>query len=239
MTVAESIAGWLAGTRAERLPREVVETSQKLFLDVAGLCVAARREPYVSATLAAVDDGACTALGHAGGFDAFGAALVNGTAAHGEDFDDTFEGGPVHSGAVIVPAVLAACEREGLGGDRFLVGLATGVELLCRLSLVAPMATHNAGFHPTAVFGAVAAAGAVGAVVRLPAQAIASALGVAGSMASASSNTWRKAPGPSGCMPDGRHSPACGRHSWRVAASSDPGRCSRVPTASIARSRRR
>ena len=58
-----------------------------------------------------------------GSFDAFGAALVNGTAAHGEDFDDTFEGGPVHSGAVIVPAVVAACEREGLGGDRLLVGI--------------------------------------------------------------------------------------------------------------------
>ena len=44
------------------------------------------------------------------------AAFVNGTAAHGEDFDDTFEGGPVHAGAVIVPAVLAACERYGRDG---------------------------------------------------------------------------------------------------------------------------
>ena len=125
--------------------------------------MAARREDYLGATLAAVDRGGpCTVLGHGDGFDAFGAALANGTAAHGEDYDDTFEGGPVHSGAVIVPAVLAVCEREGLGGDRFLVGLTTGVELLCRLSLVAPMATHNAGFHPTAVFGALAAAGGVG-----------------------------------------------------------------------------
>ena len=134
---------------------------------------------------------------HGGGFDAFGAALVNGTAAHGEDFDDTFEGGPVHSGAVIVPAVLAACEREGLGGDRLLVGIVDGVELLCRLSLVAPTATHKAGFHPTAVFGALAAAGAVGAALRLPPAAIASALGIAGSMASGiieylAEGTWTK-----------------------------------------------
>ena len=47
-----------------------------------------------------------------GAMSAAGAAFVNGTAAHGEDFDDTFEGGPVHAGAVIVPAVLAACERH-------------------------------------------------------------------------------------------------------------------------------
>jgi 2-methylcitrate dehydratase PrpD len=182
---AEAVAAWLAQTAPGALPPAAVETARKLCLDVAGLCIAARSEGYVAAALGAVDRGGpCTALGHPGGFDAFGAALVNGTAAHGEDYDDTFEGGPVHSGAVIVPAVIAACEREGLGGDRLLVGIVTGVELLCRLSLVAPKATHRAGFHPTAVFGALAAAGAAGAVLRLSPGAMTSALGIAGSMAS-------------------------------------------------------
>ena len=198
MHAAESLAEWLASARTDDLPADAIETARKLILDVAGLCIAARHEPYISATLEATDrGGACTALGHAGAFDAFGAALVNGTAAHGEDFDDTFEGGPVHSGAVIVPAVLAACEREQLGGDRLLLGMVTGVELLCRLSLVAPQATHKAGFHPTAVFGAIAAAGAVGAALRLPEAAMASALGIAGSMASGiieylAEGTWTK-----------------------------------------------
>jgi 2-methylcitrate dehydratase PrpD len=136
-------------------------------------------------------------FGHPGSFDAFGAALVNGTAAHGEDYDDTFEGGPVHSGAVVVPAVAAVCEREHLGGDRLLVGIATGAELMCRLSLVAPKATHNAGFHPTAVFGALASAGGVAAALRLSPEAAASALGIAGSMASGiieylAEGTWTK-----------------------------------------------
>ena len=197
-SVAESVAAWLAGVKADDVPAEAVDAAQKLFLDVAGLCVAARHERYVAAALAAVDRGGrCTALGHAGEYDGFGAALVNGTAAHGEDYDDTFEGGPVHSGAVIVPAVLAACERERLGGERLLVGVTTGVELLCRLSLVAPMATHNAGFHPTAVFGALASAGAVGATLRLRPEEVASALGIAGSMASGiieylAEGTWTK-----------------------------------------------
>ena len=61
--------------------------------------------------------------------------MVNGTAIHGEDFDDTFEGGPVHAGAVIVPAVLAACERHNLDGRAALLGIAVGVETMCRLSL--------------------------------------------------------------------------------------------------------
>lgn len=184
-TLAEELGTWIASAQPASLSSGARETVRRLFLDVSGLCVAARHSDYIAATLASVDrGGSCTAIGHAGSFDAFGAALVNGTAAHGEDFDDTFEGGPVHAGAVVVPALLAACEREELGGERLLLGVATGAELMCRLSLVAPKATHAAGFHPTAVFGALAAAGGVSAAFGLPASATASALGIAGSMAS-------------------------------------------------------
>ena len=54
MTVAESVAASLAGVSVERLPRAAVETCERLLLDVSGLCIAARHEPYVAATLAAV-----------------------------------------------------------------------------------------------------------------------------------------------------------------------------------------
>ncbi len=183
--VAVQFADWIAGVTAEALPAATVAMTRRLMIDVVGLCIAARRQDYVIATLAATDQGGlCTALGHEGGFSAFDAALVNGTAAHGEDFDDTFEGGPVHSGAVLVPAVLALCERETLGGDALLRGIAVGCELMCRLSLATPRAIHKAGFHPTAVIGALAAAGGCAAALRLDASAIASALGIAGSMAS-------------------------------------------------------
>jgi len=197
-SVAETLAEKIAALQAGALPAATARKCEDLLVDVVGLCVTARNEDYIRSALAGCDDdGPCTAIGHRRTLSAAGAAFVNGTAAHGEDFDDTFEGGPVHAGAVIVPAVLAACEREQLGGDRLLVGLATGVELLCRLSLVAPMATHKAGFHPTAVFGALAAAGAVGAALRLPPAAIASAIGIAGSMASGiieylAEGTWTK-----------------------------------------------
>src|SRR5262249_40988397 len=142
-------------------------------------------EDYVKAAIAAWDDdGACTAIGHARPMSAAGAAFVNGTATHGEDFDDTFEGGPVHAGAVIVPAVLAACERHRPDGPSALLVIAVGVETMCRLSLVAPTLTHKAGFHPTAIFGAMGAAAGVGAALGLNARQLTDALGNVGSMAS-------------------------------------------------------
>jgi 2-methylcitrate dehydratase PrpD len=180
----------LAERLAERIvaldiPAAVHEKCIDLAVDVIGLCVTARNEDYVRATLAGCDDdGPCTAIGHARTLSAAGAALVNGTAAHGEDFDDTFEGGPVHAGAVVVPAVLAACERHNADGAAALRGIAIGVEVLCRLSLVVPKAVHKAGFHPTAVFGAMGAAAGVAAALGLEQRRIVDALGIAGSMAS-------------------------------------------------------
>ena len=181
--MSDSISERLAAS-AIRVSPAMARMVNNLLLDVAGLCVAARNTDYVRAALAAWEaNGACTAIGHARALDAAGAAFVNGTAAHGEDFDDTFEGGPVHAGAVVVPAVLAACERERLSGEEAMRGIAVGVELMCRASLVAPKLIHKAGFHPTAVLGAMAAAAAVCRARSFSRAEFVNALGIAGSMA--------------------------------------------------------
>jgi 2-methylcitrate dehydratase PrpD len=183
-TIAEQLARAAHGVRADALPAAVRRVAADLVLDVAGLCVAARDTDYIKAVLQSVEpDGRCTAIGHPGGYAAVDAALINGIAAHGEDYDDTFEGGPVHAGAVIVPAVLAAAERYGASGDSILRGLAIGTETMCRLGLVAPMRVHKAGFHPTSVFGAIGSAIAVAVTLGLDAKAIVNAMGIVGSMA--------------------------------------------------------
>ena len=184
ISVAETLARNIVALKASDLPAATTRKCEDLLIDVVGLCVTARNQDYIASALAGWDDdGPCTVIGHARTLNASGAAFVNGTAAHGEDFDDTFEGGPVHAGAVIVPAVLAACERHHPDGRMALLGIAVGTEVLCRLSLVAPKAVHKAGFHPTAIFGAMGAAAGVGAALGLNAAQIVDAFGIAGSMA--------------------------------------------------------
>ena len=198
VAVAEILAEKIAALDPARLPPAVRRKCEDLLVDLVGLCVSARNEDYVKAALAAWDDdGVCTAIGHARPMSAAGAAFVNGTAAHGEDFDDTFEGGPVHAGAVIVPAVLAACERYNPNGPSALLGIAVGVEVMCRLSTVAPTLAHKAGFHPTAIFGAAGAAAGVATALGLDRRQTVDALGVVGSMASGiieylAEGTWTK-----------------------------------------------
>ncbi|HZF76837.1 MAG TPA: MmgE/PrpD family protein [Acetobacteraceae bacterium] len=181
-TIAERLTAAALDARPSARMRD---TAERLLVDVVGLCVAARRTDYVTAVLSASEgEGPCTAFGHAAGLTPSDAAIVNGTAAHGEDYDDTFEGGPIHSGAVVIPAVLAAAERFGIAGPDALRGIAVGAEAACRLSTVVPKAVHKSGFHPTCVFGAPAAALAVAVALRLPARQVVDALGIAGSMSS-------------------------------------------------------
>jgi 2-methylcitrate dehydratase PrpD len=187
MSVATEI-GQFASSVAKgktKIPKDVRAMVRRLIIDVVGLCAAARHTDYVKGCLAAVEGkGQSTVIGHRGRFTAIDAALINGTAAHGEDFDDTFEGGPVHAGAPVVPAVLAMAERHDLSGEAVVRAIAVGVEVICRGSLVAPQAIHKAGFHPTAVLGAMATTAALATLQKLSPEAAARALGIAGSMAS-------------------------------------------------------
>ncbi len=96
-----------------------------------------------------------------------------------------------------MPAVLAIGERYKIDGKAALEGIAVGIELMCRLGLVAPKMVHKAGFHPTAVFGAMGAAAAVAKALKLENKQIVDALGVVGSMASGiieylAEGTWTK-----------------------------------------------
>ena len=180
-TVSEVLSEEVFSLR--EIPPKAKDCCTDLLIDVAGLCVAARKNDYVTSLKKSLDPGGdCTALGHAETFKAEDAAMLNGTAAHGEDFDDTFEGGPVHSGAPVVPAVLAACERFGRSGKDALLGIAAGVETMCRLSLVAPKKIHDAGFHPTAVLGVLGSTLGVSKTLNLNEKQTVNALGIAGSM---------------------------------------------------------
>ncbi|MBX2855771.1 MAG: MmgE/PrpD family protein [Rhodobacteraceae bacterium] len=183
--IAETLADWAIALQLEAIPDSVRQTFRNLLLDCGGLMLSARNTDYVRAILSSCEAGGdCTAIGHPHGFTASDAALISGVAIHGEDYDDTFEGTPVHVGSVVVPAVVAACERHGLSGSDLLRGMTAGGELACRMALVAPTAIHRAAFHPTAVIGAMASAFGVSVARSLTPSQTANALGIAGSMAS-------------------------------------------------------
>src|SRR2546422_5105081 len=90
-TLSEQLSD--AVQNARNVPREMAE---ELLIDVAGLCVAARRTDYVRASLAGWEAaGGCTAIGHSRTLDAAGAALLQCTPAPPAGLHPTFRGGPL------------------------------------------------------------------------------------------------------------------------------------------------
>ena len=116
------------------------------------------------------------------------AAMVNGTTAHALELDDFH--GVDHSGAVTLPALLAAADTGGeADGRRVLEGMIFGYEVGRRLlDGAGGYRRHNAaGWHTTGTLGSYAAAAAVAKLLGLDERRMLWALGIAGSF---TGGTW-------------------------------------------------
>ena len=185
MIIAEEFSSWSKKLKVKDIPEKTQVTLKFLLKDICGIILSARNEDYVKSLVETYKgSGNLISLGHSERFDLFSSAIIAGTAAHGEDFDDTFEGNPMHVGATMIPAMLSAAQKFNLDGDQILKGLAVGSELICRLALVAPTAMHKQSFHPTAVCGTFGVAAGLSSVLDLSEKQMVSALGIAGSFTS-------------------------------------------------------
>ncbi len=184
-SLAETFSEWVHKLNINDVPEDVVDKLQLIVMDSFGLMVSAKNQQYIKSLINALqENGDCTLVGHNKKVNPFNASIINGTAIHGEDFDDTFEGTPVHVGSVMIPAMLSSAQAKNLDGEKFLKGLVVGSELICRLALVAPTAVHRQGFHPTAIFGTFGSSIGVSSLLGNTIDEMSSGLGIVGSMAS-------------------------------------------------------
>ncbi len=188
-TPSGELAGFYAGLDHAALPTATAHAVRRHMLDTLGAALAGAAQPEPSAVLAA------GALVHGTGGTAaiWGrpclappvlAALVNGTAAHALELDDA--SGCDHSGAVVVPAVLAALPAAlGATDGDVIAAVVAGYDLGRRVMEAAGgYDAHNgAGWHSTGTCGVFAAAVAVARLWRLSPALTQQALGIAGSFA--------------------------------------------------------
>ncbi len=193
-TAAEALAEGIQGLDYATLPGEVEAQARWLLLDLLGAALAGvdtgeARAAVRAAELLAPDGGPCTLWGRRRRATPAVAALVNGIAAHARELDDF--GGVDHSGAVVVPALLALAEgMPVLSGQEFLAALVAGYETGRRvLDSAGGYRPHNHGdgFHSTGSCGSFAAAAAVARAMRLSVPQTTWALGLAGSF---TGGTW-------------------------------------------------
>lgn len=187
-TLAGQAATWSSGLRLVDVPAPVVDAARNCILDLIGVSLAGAHDPlcervaaHATATYA---PGASALLGRPERLSPVGAALVNGTAGHVLDFDDTSYTGIMHGSAVVFPAALAAVQHAGGDGRRLLEAFIAGSEVTYAIALLCGTGHYFSGWWSTATFGIFGAAAAAARGLGLDAARTRMALAIAGVQAS-------------------------------------------------------
>jgi aconitate decarboxylase len=183
------IATFVARLSYEQIPSDVIARVKLLMLDAFGCAIFGGTLPWsriLVQTLATLDSTpACRVWGTDRRLSAPHAALANGTLVHSFELDDVHRAGVLHVGAVTLPALVAAAERNpGMSGRDFLRATVAGYEIGPRVGLCMGPEHIGQGWHSGATVGVFAAAAAAAAGLQLQEDQIVHALGIAGTQAS-------------------------------------------------------
>jgi len=165
-----------------RLAPADLEQVRRLLLDLLGVSLCGSQLPW---TLALRDwatpfrgSGVAPVVGAGFTVAPSVAALVNSTAAHGYELDDTHDASMSHPGAVVIPTALAVAAGTHVDEIAVCAAIAAGYETMARVGMAANASrVVAAGFHPTSLFGSFGAATAAALLQSLDAPALARAWG--------------------------------------------------------------
>jgi 2-methylcitrate dehydratase PrpD len=184
MGLTAEIGAFLAEMSPQRVPDGAREIVRNGFADCVAVMITGWDEPVARIVRDALP------LTQAGGsvlpFAAIAGtppdlALAYATAAHALDYDDTALGG--HPSAVLVPAILAEASVTGADGAAMIAAYVAGYEVWAELIFRDDDQHHRKGWHPSAVFGPLAAAAASSVLRGLGADRACHAIGIAASLA--------------------------------------------------------
>ncbi len=187
--VVERLAGWAAKVAWPGVPPPDQASVLDSIVDTVGVALAGSREPVCRLlsdyTRTAAAPGAAAVWGTADRLAPAAAALLNGTAAMAQEFDDRHVRHG-HPSCVLVPALAAVGEAERLGGVDLLEGYCAGVGIFAATGFIygahLEPRLEPRGWHITSVLGTVAAAAGVARALRFDAGQVATAMGIAASM---------------------------------------------------------
>ena len=185
---SEAVAEFTERLNLAKIPPEVQTKAKLIFLDTLGIALASSTMDFGKMAIAVARElggsKQSRLLGTRDKVASANAVIANGTLAHGLDYDDTLEGAIVHTGCCSAITALAVGEEVRGTGRAVLEATVAGIEVMCKVGLVAPGKFHARGFHPTALSATFAAAAAAGKLYSLKASQLVHAFGICGSQSS-------------------------------------------------------
>jgi len=182
-TISDIVATHMAEVRHADLSLHTLHATRRSLLDALGVMLAASgladdALPY--RRHAEQQRGACRLIGSTHRTTPADAALANGALAHALDFGDTFDAGPAHPNAALVPALLALADHDPtIAMEALEIAMTTGCDLACRLSLAPSRPFEAGGWYPPPLVNLIATAAAAAKLLGLPAEGIRDAMGLA------------------------------------------------------------
>jgi 2-methylcitrate dehydratase PrpD len=208
MGATDQLVKFIADTRYDALPQEVVSAAKIGILDGVANVLAGATQPLAAVISAYVRQlgGAplCSVVGHDLKTNAPSAAFANGVFLHCLDFEIQGQP-PTHGTSAVLPPALALGEMSGAPGTRLIEAYVIGWELQSRFRL-ASARCHLRGFHPPGLFGPVGAAAASAKMLGLDQSHTRMALGIAASHTgglTANTGTMVKSTHPGGAARQG------------------------------------
>lgn len=184
---SSEVADYFSAVSLNSIPDQVIEGARRVLLDSLGCGLFGASQIWSKAAVQAISSdgssGESTVFASTKTIAAPLAAFCNGIATHGFELDDLISESVVHPGAIVVPAVLAAAESHGVKGERVVLGIIAGYEMMHRLGMALGLEPAKRGYHTTGIAGPVAASMAVGVTLGFSADRLLSAMGLACSTA--------------------------------------------------------
>lgn len=188
MSLTVELATRIVATNYGDLPDEAVAWARVGLIDYTGVTLAGSTEPSGAMVAAAIEAGEQPGPSLVFGGDRrttpLNAALINGTAAHAQDFDDCNNSIGGHPSAPILPAAIALGEKLGTSGRDLILAYVLGFETETRIGRGVHFHHYEKGWHPTATLGVFGATAACAKLLGLDADKTATALAIAVSLSS-------------------------------------------------------
>lgn len=186
--LSKALATFASELKLSDIPEEVLARTEDLLVDWFGSAIAGKgSRPVETITQFAqnmggfntANPGSAEILISRKSSSPFLAALANAAASHVAEQDDVHNGSVFHPATVVFPAALATAQTIGASGEDLLVAAVAGYEVGIRVGEFLGR-SHYKTFHTTGTAGTLAAAAAVGHLLKLSPTQMLHAFGSAG-----------------------------------------------------------
>ncbi|KQC10642.1 MAG: hypothetical protein APR62_11775 [Smithella sp. SDB] len=182
------LASFIVNTNEQNIPEWAYEHAKVAFMDWLAVTIAGKDDPLVKILIDYTEmmggKKQATIIGYNMKKDVSSATLINGSASHTLDYDDTLVSFLGHPSVTIFPSLLALSEWRGKSGKDFLTAYIIGLQVGGTIGACASLDHYMGGWHATSTLGHLASAAACSRLLGLSEKQTTYALGIGGTQSS-------------------------------------------------------